>query len=174
MISRMKYQFSLLKQNIASLQNQFAPRRRERWAVAALLAVVYVLRVLVTRRYAAVTYFLYVYVLSAFLQFVAPRAAAGEAVLPGAPAADGEYKPYQRQLSEPAFWARVVRAHVAALACTLFPVFDIPVFAPLLVAYCAALTAVFVYQECGKWRAADVDARTALRYWVGLEKPGYA
>lgn len=85
----------------------------------------------------------------------------------------GEYKSYQRQLPEFDFWKKWVLAHGVAFFLTLFPFLDIPVYAPLLIIYCIILTVVFLMQEFEKWRSMSVDAKTAVKYWVGMEKPQY-
>jgi len=48
---------------------------------------------------------------------------------------DEEFRPFIRKLPEFKFWYSVWKSTIIALFCTLFGVFDVPVFWPILVAY---------------------------------------
>ena len=50
-----------------------------------------------------------------------------------------EFRPFQRRLPEFKFWWASTRSVAASLAATLFPLFDVPVFWPILLVYFCAL-----------------------------------
>lgn len=106
--------------------------------------MVYLLRVIISRKYVAITYFMYIYILSSFLQFISPKNKSDITELPTTLKDQGEYKPYQRQLPEYAFWLKYVQAHCICLVLTLFPFLNLPVYAPMLIIYCLILTIVFL------------------------------
>lgn len=50
-----------------------------------------------------------------------------------------EFRPFQRRLPEFKFWWASTRSVAASLLATLFPLFDVPVFWPILLVYFCAL-----------------------------------
>lgn len=50
-----------------------------------------------------------------------------------------EFRPFQRRLPEFKFWWASTRSVAASLVATLFPIFDVPVFWPILLVYFCAL-----------------------------------
>lgn len=52
---------------------------------------------------------------------------------------DDEFRPFIRRLPEFKFWWLITKGLLYSVAATLFPVFDIPVFWPILVVYFVAL-----------------------------------
>ena len=50
-----------------------------------------------------------------------------------------EFRPFQRRLPEFKFWWASARSVAASLVATLFPLFDVPVFWPILLVYFCAL-----------------------------------
>ena len=56
----------------------------------------YTLRIILTKKFVSITYFLYIYILSAFLQFISPKNKQDVASLPVSKSEIGEYKSYQR------------------------------------------------------------------------------
>ena len=85
----------------------------------------------------------------------------------------GEYKSYQRQLPEFEFWKKYMKAHLVGIFLSLFSFLDLPVYAPVLIGYCLLLTIIFIKTEFDKWKSVSVNAKQAVKYWVGLDKPSY-
>lgn len=72
-LAALKYKLSEFQQWRQSFENRIVNRRHERWGAAALCTVLYILRIALTRKFVSITYFMYIYVLSAFLQFISPK-----------------------------------------------------------------------------------------------------
>lgn len=62
---------------------------------------------------------------------------------------DDEFRPFVRRLPEFRFWYNATRALLFALCCTLFSVFDIPVFWPILLVYFIILTVLTMRRQIG-------------------------
>ena len=62
----------------------------------------------------------------------------GEAQLPTS--SNQEFKPFIRRLPEFKFWHSATRATVMSLVASFIPIFDIPVFWPILLVYFCLLT----------------------------------
>lgn len=92
-----------------------------------------------------VSYALAIYLLNRLLDFISPledpdTGAGGD--LPVTNQADNEYKPFIRKIPEFRFWYDCCKACLLALACTFVPLFNIPVFWPILLIYFIALFVV--------------------------------
>ncbi|VEU19879.1 DEKNAAC100881 [Brettanomyces naardenensis] len=60
---------------------------------------------------------------------------------------DEEFRPFIRRLPEFRFWFKATSATAISLACSLFPLFDIPVFWPILVVYFVVLFALTMRRQ---------------------------
>ena len=90
-------------------------------------------------------YTLGIYLLNLFLAFLQPKfdpsLTQDESMEDGgAPSTlptkqDDEFRPFIRRLPEFKFWHAATRAIAIGFVCSLFPMFDIPVFWPVLVMY---------------------------------------
>ncbi|CAL5996455.1 RER1-like_protein-retention of ER protein [Hexamita inflata] len=172
-IDKVKYKVQEFNKYTESYTNRMVGQKTQRWAVAFLLTIIFILRLVFTKKYVSIAYFAYIYILSSFLQFISPKNKQDLAELPVSKSDVGEYKSYQRQLPEFDFWQSYIKTHVIAIFCSLMPFLDIPVYAPLLIIYCFILTGLFLMQEFEKWRSVSVNAKQAVKYWVGLDKPNY-
>ncbi|KAI9363385.1 RER1 protein [Zopfochytrium polystomum] len=123
----------------------------------AVLLLLYFIRVWILAAFYIVTYALGIYLLNLFLAFLQPKFDPamelddeGEDAEEG-PAlpvkADDEFRPFIRRLPEFKFWYWATRGIVTALACTLVPFFDIPVFWPILVLYFFVLLGITMKQR---------------------------
>lgn len=83
-----------------------------RWLGAALLTLLFLLRIIISRKYFMITYFLYVYILVAFVAFITPF----EEAEGGLPINDTEDKGYRRNLPEFDFWRKYTTAHLIAFS----------------------------------------------------------
>lgn len=120
--------------------DKYTPHIKQRWIVLTLLLIVFLLRIVFSRGWYVICYSLSIFLLNQFLAFLTPKfdmslqqdeenneLEAGER--------SEEFRPFIRRLPEFKFWYNSIRATVISLFLTLFPIFDIPVFWPILVLY---------------------------------------
>ena len=112
----------------------------ERWLVTAMLLVLYLIRVILTRGYACLTYCIGIHILNSFIGFISPLEDpedydlnSDDSFLPQKN--NEEFKPFQRKVKEYTFWSRVSWTFAISILLTFFKAFDIPVFWPLLLVY---------------------------------------
>ncbi|KAF9354661.1 retention in endoplasmic reticulum protein 1 [Mortierella sp. AD094] len=139
-------QKSALEQRYQIILDKATPHTKERWAFTAVALIIYFIRVVFAQGWYIVTYALGIYLLNLFLAFLQPKfdpslemdmeadtVEEGGPVLPTR--SDDEFRPFVRRLPEFKFWHSATRSIVIAFFCTLFRVFDIPVFWPILLVY---------------------------------------
>ena len=112
----------------------------ERWLVTGILLVLYLIRVVLTRGYACLTYCIGIHILNSFIGFISPLEDpedydlnSDDSFLPQKN--NEEFKPFQRKVKEYTFWSRVSWTLAISILLTFFKGFDIPVFWPLLLVY---------------------------------------
>ncbi|XP_072999617.1 protein RER1A-like [Typha latifolia] len=114
------------------------PHTAGRWLGTLGVVAIYVLRVYLLNKFYIVSYGLGIYLLYLLIGFLSPL------VDPEAGASDGpslpmkgsdEFKPFIRRLPEFKFWYAVTRALCIGFLMTFSPVFDVPVFWPVLLFY---------------------------------------
>eukprot|EP00898_Chlorokybus_atmophyticus_P002689 jgi/Chlat1/3420/Chrsp23S03749 len=106
-----------------------------RWLGTLGLLGLYALRVCFLQGFYIVTYGLGIYVLNLFIGFLSPQIDP-ESDGPQLPTkGSDEFKPFVRRLPEFKFWYNVSKGVVVAFFMTFFPVFDVPVFWPILLVY---------------------------------------
>ncbi|KAH0574488.1 RER1-like protein-retention of ER protein [Spironucleus salmonicida] len=167
-------QYFKAKQQLKQLENLTAGFSLYRWIGTTVLTVFYLLFVLLTHSHYAIVYFLYIYILSAFIQFISPKTGDSTVALPVSTTDLADAKNYQREMCEFDFWFVATIWTFISLILSFFPFTDIPVFWPVLVLYSIALTIAIVHKELQKWKSMNVDAKTAVKHWVGLNKPKYS
>ena len=124
-----------LQQQFQRLLDKSTPHIQERWIGFAVLVLVYFLRVFLIRGFYIVTYGLGIYNLNLLIGFLTPQMDMDNDG-PSLPTkADQEYKPFVRRLPEFKFWYASSKSFAIGLAMTFFPVFDVPVFWPILLMY---------------------------------------
>mmetsp|Transcript_11186 Transcript_11186/g.33064 ORF Transcript_11186/g.33064 Transcript_11186/m.33064 type:complete len:196 (+) Transcript_11186:83-670(+) len=106
-----------------------------RWITLACLLVAYGARVWMKHGFYVVTYGLGIYMLNLFINFLSPAVDPESEEGMSLPTKDGEFRPFTRKLPEFKCWWSALRATCAALSMTLFELFDLPVFWPILLAY---------------------------------------
>ncbi|CCF59718.1 hypothetical protein KAFR_0H03080 [Kazachstania africana CBS 2517] len=120
--------------------DKVTPHVKERWVALAVLNCVFTCRILFSQGWYVVCYALNIYLLSQFLAFLTPKfdmslqqdeenkeLEAGERA--------EEFRPFIRRLPEFKFWYNSMRATLMALVASIFTIFDIPVFWPILLMY---------------------------------------
>lgn len=109
-----------------------------RWLGTLVVAVIYALRVYFLQGFYIVSYGLGIYVLNLLIGFLSPKVDPELEALDGAelPTKEtDEFRPFIRRLPEFKFWYAITKALCVALLMTLFSVFDVPVFWPILLCY---------------------------------------
>ena len=114
--------------------------KAERWGVIGILAVIYLIRMIHTKGYYALTYCIGINFLNAFLGFISPlndpeeeELNSGDSFLPQKN--NEEFRPFQRKVKEYAFWSTMFWTFLFAIPMTFFKVFNLPVFWPTLLFY---------------------------------------
>lgn len=112
----------------------------ERWLIIVVLAMIYIVRLVVTKGYHCLTYIICVHFLNAFIGFISPledpeeyNLKSNDSFLPQKN--NEEFKPFQRKIKEYSFWSIMFSSLLVAIPLTFFKSFDIPVFWPLLLIY---------------------------------------
>ncbi|CAE8584813.1 unnamed protein product [Polarella glacialis] len=105
-----------------------------RWGAFATLLVIFGIRVALKQGFFVVTYGLGIYLLNLFINFLSP-AQDPETDENALPTKAGEFRPFTRKLPEFKFWWAATRAALTATGMTLFAMFDLPVYWPILLAY---------------------------------------
>lgn len=123
------------------------PHWAARWVFSIVILLIFMIRIVVAQGWYIVCYGLSIYYLNLFIGFLTPRidpafGGVGESefedpdecpVLPTR--ANEEFKPFIRRLPEFKFWLSATKATLVSLFLTLFEVFDLPVFWPILLLY---------------------------------------
>lgn len=145
--------------------------RTERWLAAGGLTLLYILRILIGHSHYMLTYFLYMYVLVAFIAFITPYSEDETGQLPMHDEDDA--KGYRRTLPEFDFWIKYVYAHVIAFLLSLFGFTDIPVYVPILIIYALVLTGMLLFQEIERGRLQNLTIKETVDRWFNTHKPSY-
>ncbi|RMD40286.1 hypothetical protein DV735_g4843, partial [Chaetothyriales sp. CBS 134920] len=121
------------------------PYTAYRWSGTFVLFILFALRILLAQGWYIVAYCLGIYLLNLFLAFLSPKfdpsltqdegLEDGDAGSSLPTKQDEEFRPFIRRLPEFKFWYSATKAIVASLAASLFEIFDLPVFWPVLVLY---------------------------------------
>ena len=107
-----------------------------RWILFAFLQFLFFLRIYLVQGYFIVAYGLGIFLLNNFIAFLSPLEDPHDQ--PGLPTTESEgkeYRPFARRLPEFKFWMACARGTTTCIFMTFFPVFDIPVFWPILLMY---------------------------------------
>lgn len=109
--------------------------------------MIYALRVYLLAGFYIVTYGLGIYNLNLLLGFITPQfdPEQEEGQLPTK--SDQEFKPFVRRLPEFKFWWSSIKSFAVGLGMTLFKVFDVPVFWPILLMYWVLLFVVTMKRQ---------------------------
>lgn len=136
----------------------------QRWLGFFLVLAVFLLRIITYQGFYVIAYALGIYLLNIFLLFLSPRfdpsgdedglsndstltndTPSSAVFLPTS--ADDEFRPFVRRLPEFRFWYNATWATTMALLGTIFSVFDVPVFWPILLFYFVLLTVLTLRRQ---------------------------
>lgn len=108
----------------------------QRWIAFVVLLFFFFLRIYLVQGYFIIAYGLGIFLLNNFIAFLSPLDDPSDPSGPSLPTKAGEeYKPFTRRLPEFKFWLTCFRGTGTSFFMTFFPIFDIPVFWPILVMY---------------------------------------
>lgn len=126
-----------------TLLDRTVPFLAPRWMFSATCYLIYWVRVWMLQGFHIITYALHIYYLNLFIAFLTPKVEPQSyddddedddgGSLPTT--SNAEFKPFIRRLPEFKFWWWATRATLIAFSCTLFEMFNVPVFWPILVMY---------------------------------------
>ncbi|KIJ51316.1 hypothetical protein M422DRAFT_26733 [Sphaerobolus stellatus SS14] len=176
--------YTKLTRQYQGLLDRTAPHVLQRWVGTAGVVVVFYLRILFSQGWYIVCYAHAIYLLNLLLAFLQPRfdpsleadlnadeleegGNAEDYVLPSQQQKDDEFRPFVRRLPEWNFWLSTTRATLISLFCTMFEVFDIPVYWPILVCYFFALFLMTMrrqIQHMIKYKYVPFDIGRKARY----------
>ncbi|AET37525.1 protein retrieval receptor Ecym_1286 [Eremothecium cymbalariae DBVPG len=132
--------------------DQTTPHLKYRWSLLVGLLLLFFLRIVTSQGWYVVCYGLGIYLLNQFLAFLTPKfdmslqQDSQNNELETGEMSD-EFKPFIRRLPEFKFWHNATRATGIALVLTLFTIFDIPVFWPILLVYFIVLFALTMRRQ---------------------------
>lgn len=125
-----------MKMQYQRYEDAVVPHRPMRWAMFAFLLMFFFIRVFAYGGFYVVTYGMCIHLLYLLIMMITPLSdpedATDEARLP---TGGGEFKPFVPKVQEFVVWRSMVKVVLICFALTLFSVFDIPVFWPILVMY---------------------------------------
>eukprot|EP00591_Stephanopyxis_turris_P006089 CAMPEP_0195523284 /NCGR_PEP_ID=MMETSP0794_2-20130614/22271_1 /TAXON_ID=515487 /ORGANISM="Stephanopyxis turris, Strain CCMP 815" /LENGTH=154 /DNA_ID=CAMNT_0040653243 /DNA_START=15 /DNA_END=479 /DNA_ORIENTATION=+ len=122
-----------------------------RWIFLAVELLIYSIRVYFAEGWYIVTYALGIYILNLFIGFLTPQSLESQEEeadglkLPTRD--DDEYRPFTRRVPEFVFWWGCVKAIAIAFVLTLFQIFNIPVFWPILLIYFIVLFVITMKRQ---------------------------
>jgi len=129
-------------QHYRKIIDDLGPFLWQRWAGTGFLLFVFMWRVIALQGYYLVTYALGIYLLNQFMLFLSPKIdpEGEESLLPLSNSLDEDFRPFIRALPEKSFWLHATTALLISFFLTFIPLFNIPVFWPILLIYFIALT----------------------------------
>eukprot|EP00578_Thalassiosira_sp_NH16_P006464 CAMPEP_0181123342 /NCGR_PEP_ID=MMETSP1071-20121207/25847_1 /TAXON_ID=35127 /ORGANISM="Thalassiosira sp., Strain NH16" /LENGTH=222 /DNA_ID=CAMNT_0023208475 /DNA_START=61 /DNA_END=726 /DNA_ORIENTATION=- len=128
-----------------------------RWILFSVVLLLFFLRIYLVQSHFIVAYGLGIFLLNNFILFLSPlddpRDAGGGGddglSLPSTAKQGKEYRPFARRLPEFKFWMACTRGSGTALVMTLFSLFDVPVFWPILLMYFGVLFFMTMRRQIG-------------------------
>ncbi|OBA22214.1 retrieval of early ER protein Rer1 [Metschnikowia bicuspidata var. bicuspidata NRRL YB-4993] len=137
--------FLRLRLTCQKLVDQSVPYTARRWTAFTFLLLVFVGRILFAQGWYIICYTLAIYLLNLFLQFLTPKFDPSlEQELKSSTLEEGgddkvdldeEFRPFIRRLPEFKLWLHGTTATAILLIVSFIPIFDIPVFWPILLMY---------------------------------------
>lgn len=135
-----------------SLLDAVTPHWAARWTFSLVVLMIFMARIVIAQGWYVICYGLSIYYLNLFIGFLSPKIdpafqasldeddfGGGSSDLDSGPMlptkANDEFRPFIRRLPEFKFWLSATKATLISLLLTLFEVFDLPVFWPILLLY---------------------------------------
>lgn len=152
-LSRLGRTFS---QRYQLLLDLWTPHVVSRWVFSLVILLLFMARVVLAHGWYMICYGLGIYYLNLLIGFLSPRIdpefrAACEDTNDSGPSlptrVNDEFKPFIRKLPEFKFWHQASRATLVSLCMSLFDIFDLPVFWPILLVYFIILTFFTMHKQ---------------------------
>lgn len=144
-----QFAHSLSKQHQV-LMDKIIPHLAARWIFSGCVLLLFLMRVVISEGWYVICYALGIYYLNLLIDFLSPKidpdfqATRKDLDLDSGPAlptrVNDEFKPFIRRLPEYKFWYSGTKATLISLFLSMFSVFDMPVFWPILLVYFIVLT----------------------------------
>ena len=129
--------FSMMKRNYNAINDKIIKYVKYRWLCVSFLAFLFLVRLIITQGYQALTYCLGLYWLNCFIGFISPQIDPEEdreeSYLPRK--ANDDFKPFQRKVKEFQLWESFFYSLFIGVILTFCEGVDIPVYWPLLLVY---------------------------------------
>ncbi|XP_004522827.1 protein RER1 isoform X2 [Ceratitis capitata] len=145
--------FVRLSQMYQSTLDRWTPHTRMRWVGAAVLVLLFLLRIFINQGWYIVCYALGIYHLNLFIAFLTPKIDPEFDPYdnddgPNLPTrSNEEFRPFIRRLPEFKFWLSITKSTLIGLICTFFDFFNVPVFWPILVMYFITLFCITMKRQ---------------------------
>jgi len=130
--------------------DRITPHLVARWAFSASILMLFMLRVVIGEGWYVICYALGIYYLNLLIDFLSPKMdpdfqATREDLDPSSGPSlptrvSDEFRPFIRRLPEYKFWYSGTKATLISLFLSMFNMFDLPVFWPILLFYFFLLT----------------------------------
>lgn len=121
------------------LLDQSSIYTRSRWGFFAFLSLLFSYRIIHLGGFYIIAYGLALFELNLLIGFLSPlnERELDDSIIPDSTTTsrNDEFKPFMRRLPEFQFWYACTNATLVGLLLTLFSIFDIPVFWPILLLY---------------------------------------
>ncbi|EFJ18680.1 hypothetical protein SELMODRAFT_438307 [Selaginella moellendorffii] len=132
---------SSVSRKLQQVLDRWTPFPMWRWLGTLVAASIYGIRVYYLEGFYVITYALGIYLLNLLIGFLSPQVDPEYEgpVLPHIVKESDEFRPFMRRLPEFKCWYGLTRAIGIAFVMTFFPIFDVPVFWPILVIYWVVL-----------------------------------
>lgn len=154
--------FRTINQRYQFILDVSTPHWAARWAFSIILLLVFMARIVFAQGWYIICYGLSIYYLNLFIGFLSPKIDPafqdgddfdfddpGDSdtgpMLPTR--ANDEFRPFIRRLPEFKFWLSASKATLISLFLTLFEIFDLPVFWPILLLYFILLFVTTMRQQ---------------------------
>uniref|UniRef100_A0A7S1PEA5 Protein RER1 n=1 Tax=Percolomonas cosmopolitus TaxID=63605 RepID=A0A7S1PEA5_9EUKA len=127
-----------LQMRYQSFLDKLNGKRTGRWLFTLVLTFIFFFRVFYFQGWYIITYSLGIYVLNLFILYLTPNVDPDEdqnAMAASSATDSGSFRVFVRRLPEFKFWYYLTRALLISTLLTLFRIFDIPVFWPILLMY---------------------------------------
>jgi hypothetical protein len=125
-----------VKQHYQRFEDMTVPHRSLRWAFLFMALLIFFARIIYLEGFYVVTYGMCIHLLYLTMLMITPLSdpdEVDEAHLPTSSA--DEFKPFVPKVQEFVVWRSMAKVLLISFTLTLFSVFDIPVFWPILVMY---------------------------------------
>jgi len=138
-----------IDQKIQYFLDKATPHTAARWAGWGVALLLYAIRVLYLKGFYIITYGLGIYNLNLLLGFLTPQMDPDQQTDgPDLPTKSSqEFKPFVRKLPEFKFWYSSLKSILTGTVMTLFPMFDVPVFWPILLVYWLVLFTITMKRQ---------------------------